>query len=101
MTCLTVDIPKLGLQADESVQVVEWGAMDHYSSFQTQPAILKKRILDQYGEHILTRNLREPDSPARYKMLFEEAACRDSKKEQAQPRTSHHTTTRLVHFRIW
>jgi predicted AlkP superfamily phosphohydrolase/phosphomutase len=82
ISCVTVDIPKLGLQADETVQVTEWGALDHYSSFQTKPPILRKRILNQYGEHILTRNLREPESAASYKTLFSELLAGIAKKSR-------------------
>ena len=71
-TSLVIDVPKLALQPDSSsVQIVEWGAMDHYASFMTNPKDLGRQILGQFGRHILYDDLVEPRSPAAYVELLD------------------------------
>jgi predicted AlkP superfamily phosphohydrolase/phosphomutase len=70
--CLVVDVPKLGLsETGNNVQVVEWAAMDHYSSFQTYPASIKGEIINDFGNHVLTHDLEEPKNKAEYQQLLQ------------------------------
>jgi predicted AlkP superfamily phosphohydrolase/phosphomutase len=70
--CLVVDVPKLGLtETGNNVQVVEWAAMDHYSSFQTYPASIKNEIKNDFGDHVLTHDLEEPKNKAEYQQLLQ------------------------------
>ena len=49
---VVVDVPKAPLVSGmQGVQLVEWGAYDHYSQFSTSPAGLSNRILDEFGRH--------------------------------------------------
>jgi predicted AlkP superfamily phosphohydrolase/phosphomutase len=58
---LIIDVPKLGLSAGlNGVQVVEFGAMDHYAEFSTQPHSLAQQIRKRFGEHILLQPFKRP-----------------------------------------
>lgn len=47
-----VDVPKAPLFPGlDGVQLVEWGAYDHYSNFSSNPADLSDRILHRFGSH--------------------------------------------------
>jgi predicted AlkP superfamily phosphohydrolase/phosphomutase len=49
---VVVDIPKVPVISDvNGVQVVEWGAYDHYSAFASLPAPLADEISRQFGSH--------------------------------------------------
>jgi predicted AlkP superfamily phosphohydrolase/phosphomutase len=60
---LIVDVPKLGLcESDNNIQVVEWAAMDRYSSFSTYPTALANEIKKKFGYHLLSKDHAEPTS---------------------------------------
>ena len=47
-----VDVPKAPLfPGIDGVQLVEWGAYDHYSEFSSTPDHLSARVLDEFGSH--------------------------------------------------
>jgi predicted AlkP superfamily phosphohydrolase/phosphomutase len=47
-----VDVPKAPLNpATDGVQVVEWGAYDHYSELSSKPADLAPKIVSEFGRH--------------------------------------------------
>jgi len=49
---VVVDIPKMPLlSAINGVQLVEWGAYDHYSAFASVPAHLSNEISREFGNH--------------------------------------------------
>jgi predicted AlkP superfamily phosphohydrolase/phosphomutase len=49
---VVVDIPKMPLfSAINGVQLVEWGAYDHYSAFASVPAHLSNEISREFGSH--------------------------------------------------
>jgi predicted AlkP superfamily phosphohydrolase/phosphomutase len=54
---IAVDVPKAPLVSHtDGVQIVEWGAYDHYSEFLTQPPGLAKQILEEFGTHPFLAN---------------------------------------------
>ena len=62
---LIIDVPKLGLRPGaHGIQVVEWGATDHYSRFATHPRPLRKALLARYGRHVLQGGMDCPVSDA-------------------------------------
>jgi predicted AlkP superfamily phosphohydrolase/phosphomutase len=61
--CLIIDVPKLGLaRSINTIQVVEWAAMDRYSSFSTYPTALANDIKKKFGYHLLSKDHAEPVS---------------------------------------
>ena len=68
--CLIIDVPKLGLCPGAcGIQVVEWGAMDHYSRFAVHPRPLRSKLLATYGRHVLQDRLVEPRTAADHRSL--------------------------------
>ncbi len=68
---LIIDVPKQGLRAQRgTTQIVEWGAMDHYSRFATAPWALKRTVLADFGRHALLDDLREPRTSVDYSALL-------------------------------
>ena len=54
---IAVDVPKAPLVSQtDGVQIVEWGAYDHYSGFSTHPPGLAKQILEEFGTHPFLAN---------------------------------------------
>jgi predicted AlkP superfamily phosphohydrolase/phosphomutase len=75
--CTIIDLPKLGLvEKGDNVQVVEWGAADHYSQFQTHPSSLANLLTERFGPHVLHKEFVEPTSVEDYQSLFK-ALCED------------------------
>jgi predicted AlkP superfamily phosphohydrolase/phosphomutase len=64
-TVVVIDVPKLPLRPESrATQVIEWGTVDHYSRFATQPADLKPWLTRRFGAHPLARPVREPRTAA-------------------------------------
>lgn len=57
-TVVTVDVPKMPVNPEaDAVQIVEWGAYDHYSSgFASRPGRLAAEIIDEFGSHPFNDN---------------------------------------------
>lgn len=59
-----VDVPKQQLAARSGdVQVVEWGALDHFSRFATEPPAFAAELLHRFGRHPLLQPLKAPLTP--------------------------------------
>ncbi len=58
---VVVDIPKAPSSRDlEGIQLVEWGAYDHYAAFSSVPETLAERVLMEFGRHpFLDRSFEE------------------------------------------
>jgi predicted AlkP superfamily phosphohydrolase/phosphomutase len=68
--CLIIDVPKLGLaRSSNTIQVVEWAAMDRYSSFSTYPTALANDIKKKFGYHLLSKDHAEPVSTQDFEQL--------------------------------
>jgi predicted AlkP superfamily phosphohydrolase/phosphomutase len=49
---VVVDLPKTPLLSGmDGVQIVEWGAYDHYAQYSTSPANFSERVIDKFGRH--------------------------------------------------
>ncbi|EGB14184.1 hypothetical protein DND132_0971 [Pseudodesulfovibrio mercurii] len=58
---VVLDVPKVALGAHPRlVQVVEYGAMDHYSRYASHPRALAGRLRATHGEHVLLKPFRQP-----------------------------------------
>ena len=62
---VVIDVPKMPPLTDiNGVQVVEWGATDHYKTYMTVPDDLAESLLQTFGKHPLLRTLRPPHDAA-------------------------------------
>lgn len=56
-----LDVPKVGLGTHPRlVQVVEYGAMDHYAHYSSHPNDLAGQLRKSYGEHVLLKPFQQP-----------------------------------------
>ena len=64
-TAVVIDVPKMpAFHSINGVQVVQWGATDHYGAYSTVPGALAKPLLREFGTHPLLRDHIPPASIA-------------------------------------